>query len=219
MIHISSATTAWEMWKQLMMVKESRGRLGVLAMCWALYRATADESFEMVDYISKLRKLQEELHIMGSPVPDKDFVMILITLLLEAWDNYTSAYLGSSGNKLELQSHEIIAILLDEDQRCKGWSGSMIDSALQAKGKNKQGKGKDDSCYNFKLYQAIACTRIQYWANCNSQQLWVQVLVQSERWLRSSKASLSDRFESDNKLSSSWGIYKVNYWFIYLVSA
>ena len=40
--------------------------------------------------------------IMGSPVVDEDFVMILITLLPEAWDNYTSAYLGSSRNKPEL---------------------------------------------------------------------------------------------------------------------
>ena len=52
---------------------------------------------------------------MGSPVPDEDFVMILVTSLPESWDDYTSAYLGSSGNKPELRSHEIIAILLDED--------------------------------------------------------------------------------------------------------
>ena len=52
---------------------------------------------------------------MGSPVPDEDFVMILITSLPEAWDNYTLAYLGSSRNKPELRSHEIIAILLEED--------------------------------------------------------------------------------------------------------
>ena len=51
---------------------------------------------------------------MGSLVPDEDFIMILITLLLEAWNNYTLAYLGSSENKPEL-SHKIIAILLDED--------------------------------------------------------------------------------------------------------
>ena len=102
MIHISGATMAWEMWKQLKMVKESRGCLEILATHRALYRATANESFEMVDHVSKLRKLQEELHIMGSPVPDEDFIMILIMLLPEAWDNYTSAYLGSSRNKLEL---------------------------------------------------------------------------------------------------------------------
>jgi hypothetical protein len=74
----------------------------------------------MVNHIFKLRKLQEELHIMGSPVTDKDFVMILIKSLPEAWDNYTSVYLGSSSNKPEIRSHEIIAILLDEDRRRKG---------------------------------------------------------------------------------------------------
>ena len=151
---------AREMWKQLTMVKESRGQLGVLAMSQALYRATADESFEMVNHISKLQKLQEELHIMESPVLDEDFVMILITLLLQAWDNYTLAYLGSSRNKPELQSHKIIAILLDEDQRCKGQSGSMIDSALQAKEKNKHENEKDDGdkkkCYNCKKKGDIA---------------------------------------------------------------
>ena len=80
-----------------------------------MYRATANESFEIVDHISKSQKLQEELHIMGSPVPDEDFIIILITLLPEAWDNHTLTYLGSSENKPELQSHKIIAILLDED--------------------------------------------------------------------------------------------------------
>ena len=84
------------------MVKESQGRLGILATRRALYRATAGNDFEMVDHVSNLQKLQEELHLIGSTVPDKDFVMILITSLLEAWDNYTSAYLSSSSNKPEL---------------------------------------------------------------------------------------------------------------------
>ena len=69
----------------------------------------------MVD-ISKLRKLQEELHLMENKVTNEDFVMILITSLPESWDQYTSAYLGSSSNKLTLKSHELIAILLEEDR-------------------------------------------------------------------------------------------------------
>ena len=77
---------------------------------------TAEEGFDMVDHILKLRKLQEELHLMENKVTNEDFVMILITSLPESWDQYTSAYLGSSSNKLTLKSHELIAILLEEDR-------------------------------------------------------------------------------------------------------
>ena len=89
---------------------------------------------------------------MGSSVPDKDFVMILITSLPETLDNYTLAYLGSSGNKPELKSHEIITILLDEDRRCKGRSGNSGETTLQAKerGKGKKKENADKECYNCK---------------------------------------------------------------------
>ena len=60
----------------------------------------ADENnFDMVEHVSRLRQLQEELHLMDNKVNDEDFVMILITSLLESWNTYTSAYLESSGNK------------------------------------------------------------------------------------------------------------------------
>ena len=54
MIHISGATTARKMWSQLSLVKESKGRLGVLATRRALYGATAEEGFDMVSHISYL---------------------------------------------------------------------------------------------------------------------------------------------------------------------
>jgi hypothetical protein len=87
-IHISRAIMASDMWKQLSQVKESKGRLGVLATRRALYRASTIEGFNMVDHISNLRKLQEELHLMESLIMDEDFVMILIRFLPESWDNY-----------------------------------------------------------------------------------------------------------------------------------
>ncbi|KAF9538359.1 hypothetical protein CPC08DRAFT_738847 [Agrocybe pediades] len=54
MVHLTGASTAREMWDQLTTVKESKGRLGLLATRRALYQATAEEGFEMVDHISKL---------------------------------------------------------------------------------------------------------------------------------------------------------------------
>jgi hypothetical protein len=93
MIHIVGAQSASDMWKQLTLVKESRGKLGILATRRALYHSIAEEGFDLLEHISKLRKLQEELHLRGSLVSDEDFAMILILSLPESWDLYTSAYL------------------------------------------------------------------------------------------------------------------------------
>ncbi|CAA7258939.1 unnamed protein product [Cyclocybe aegerita] len=133
MVHVMGAETARQMWEQLTTVKESKGRLGVLATRRTLYRATAEEGFDMAEHIAKLRQLQEELHTMGSKISDEDFVMILITSLPESWDNYTSSYLGSSGNKPELKSQELVAILLEESRRRK--EREVGGMSLQAKGK------------------------------------------------------------------------------------
>ena len=151
MIHVSGATTARDMWDQLTMVKESKGQLGVLATRRALYRATAEEGFEMVTHISKLRQLQEELHIMGSLVSDEDFVMILLTSLPESWDNYTTSLFGSSGNKPNTKSHELVALLLEEDRRRKARNGESSATVLQVKAKGKSradNPNKDKECFN-----------------------------------------------------------------------
>ena len=99
-----------------------------------LYQMTTEEGFDMVDHISKLRKLQEELHLMENKVTNKDFVMILITSLPESWDQYTSAYLGLSSNKPTLKSHELVVILLEEDRQRHGRSDDSASGvAIQAK--------------------------------------------------------------------------------------
>jgi gag-polypeptide of LTR copia-type len=145
MIHISSAETARQMWDQLTMVKESKGQLRVLATCHALYQITAEEGFDMVEHVSKLCKLQEELHLMENKVPDEDFMMILIMLLPENWHQYTSMYLGSSSNKPTLNSHELITILLKEDRQQHGRSESDTATwvAMQAKNSLRGGRGSD----------------------------------------------------------------------------
>ena len=51
MIHISGTTTAHEMWSQLSLAKESKGQLGALATHWAIYRATAEGGFDIINHI------------------------------------------------------------------------------------------------------------------------------------------------------------------------
>jgi gag-polypeptide of LTR copia-type/Zinc knuckle len=144
------------MWDQLTMVKKSKGWLGVLATHCALYWITAKEGFDIVEYISKLCKLQEELNLMENKVPDEDFVMILITSLPESWDQYTSTYLGLSSNKPTLNSHELITILLEEDRQWhrRSESDTATRMAMQAKNASRGGRGLDSrkdetrKCFN-----------------------------------------------------------------------
>jgi hypothetical protein len=138
MVHILGANTAKEMWKQLTLVKESRGKMGILACRRALYRMIADEGFDLIEHISKMRKMQEELHLMGSKVSDEDFAMILVSSLPESWDLFTSAYLSTKSDGSSFTSHELVAILIEEDRRRRERTGDPRDVAMQARQQNWQ---------------------------------------------------------------------------------
>lgn len=119
MIHISSAVTAKKMWDQLKLVKEAHGHIVVLAAQRKFYRLYVKEGANIVEHITGFRKTQEEIHMMGSLVADEDFSLLLLPSLPESWDQFTSAYLGShsstSNEKVTVKSHELIAILLEEN--------------------------------------------------------------------------------------------------------
>ena len=86
---------------------------------------------------------------MGNLISDEDFMMMIATSLPGSWDNYMSSFLGSSGNKLSITSHELIAILLEEDRHCKAQNRESSGTALhvRAEGKGKP-KATDKECYN-----------------------------------------------------------------------
>ena len=154
MVHIIGATTASQMWKQLTLVKEPRGKMGILMARKALYRSEAEEGTELIDHISMLRRLQEELHLLGNVVPDDEFAMILLSSLPGSWDTFAAAYLGSKTEGTMLTSHELVAILLDEERRRKTKAGSSQDVAMHgkfAKGdRKKNSSDSDKECYNCK---------------------------------------------------------------------
>ena len=151
MVHISGAYTAKDIWRQLTMVKESKGRSGVIAVRRTLYKMDAKDDTDLVEHIGSLRQLQEELYNMGSIIADEDFAMILLSSLPENWDQFTSSYLGSkSGDKTAvLTSHELIAIILDEERRQKRRTveGEAAMKAKQAAASSSKNK-KDIECFN-----------------------------------------------------------------------
>ena len=114
-IHLTGTNTAKQMWDQLVMVKEPKGCLGILATRRALYQTTAEEGVDMIAHILKLRGLQNKLHSMDNLIADEDFVMIIITSLPESWDHFMGSFLGARGSMSTITSQELILLLLDED--------------------------------------------------------------------------------------------------------
>ncbi len=139
MIHITGAITAAEIWKQLKLVKEVRGKLGILSYCHCLYHTVADESTDIVEHITKMQRTQEELGMLRSQVSDEDFLILLITSLPESWDQFTTVYLGATGNNPTVTSYEFIAIIMEENcRRLEKSSGG--ESAMYGHGKSQHGR-------------------------------------------------------------------------------
>jgi hypothetical protein len=148
MVHIAGTKTVAEMWKQLRQVKERGGKLGILSHCRRLYHMVADDATDIAEHITELRRIQEELAILGSLVSDEDFLLLIISLLPESWDNFTSAYLGASSNAPTISSNEFISLVLEEN-RCRlektGDGGAAMYG--QAKEGDREGRKDGVECY------------------------------------------------------------------------
>jgi hypothetical protein len=150
MVHIAGAKTAAEMWSQLKQVKERGGKLGVLSHRRRLYRTIADDATDIAEHVTELRRIQEELAILGSLVSDEDFLLLIISSLPESWDNFTSAYLGASSNAPTISSHEFISLVLEENRRRleKNGDGSAAMYGQMKQGDERGGRKDRVECYN-----------------------------------------------------------------------
>ncbi|KAF7333956.1 hypothetical protein MSAN_02397600 [Mycena sanguinolenta] len=149
MVHIAGAKTAAEMWSQLKQVKERGGKLGILSLRRRLYRTIADDTTDITVHVTELRRIQEELAILGSIVSDEDFLLLIISSLPESWDSFTSAYLGASSNAPTITSHEFISLVLEEHRRRLEKNGDG-NSAMYGRAEQGDGRGekKRVECYN-----------------------------------------------------------------------
>lgn len=102
MVHLLLATTAKEMWDALVSVKEPRGVPGVFALRRKFYQRIMEEGAEMIAHIAGLRKIQNEIHLIGERISNKEFLAVLAMSLPESWDTFTQAYFGAT-NPMELR--------------------------------------------------------------------------------------------------------------------
>lgn len=153
MVHILGAKTAADMWKQLELVKQNRGRQGINALRHRFLHIQASDDTNIIFHIAELRKIQAELHLMGSIIADDDFSSTLVASLPESWDSFTAAYQGAHSNTATITSHELAAIIIEEYRRRNDKSGStevaMFMKGPKNRGKRPIGRGRDGrKCFN-----------------------------------------------------------------------
>ena len=68
--------------------------------------------------------MKENLNIMGHPLADDDFAMLLVTSLPKSWDTFISSYFGFKVSELRVKSLELITLIIDEDCHCHDKSNS-----------------------------------------------------------------------------------------------
>ena len=113
-------TTAREMWLSLCGLKDSTGKMAILRLRRSLYRTTMAKSADLVTHISSLKCYCNDLFELGNLIADDDFAMIILSSLLDSWENFNESYLGShTDTTTTISSGKLIKILIDEEKRRK----------------------------------------------------------------------------------------------------
>lgn len=116
LVHLAGVSTGAAMWKQLCKVNEPKGTLAVLSARRCLYRTVVHEDTPIIDHISSFRQAKENLSLLGNPMSNPDFAMLLVTSLSESWDTFTSLFFGSKSIST-ITSSELISLIVDEDKQ------------------------------------------------------------------------------------------------------
>jgi len=147
-VHVSQVTSVKQMWENLKAVHEHRRQQSITALRCTLYQMRARDGDDIVAHLTKMRLIQVELYHMGSIIPDRDLMNILVLSLPASWDPFTTSYLGSQTGDKVLTSQQFIAIIRDKCNCRKGNGGDRgMETVLTA-----QSVGDKQNCCGMFTY-------------------------------------------------------------------
>lgn len=161
LVYVTNAKEASDAWRILCDVFEPQGSMGLVLTHRKISRAECAKGMLMEEHIHVMCGYQEELALLGNPLPDTDFSITLLMSLLESWNTFISA----ANMNLLKNWHLLITRILKEDWRIRAKDGKDLALAAKGKGGKPSTKGKPGSnitCYNCQNQGHIAC-------NCQSK--------------------------------------------------
>jgi hypothetical protein len=143
LVYISGATTAKEAWDTLRQTYQLKGVISQVTTCRRFFWAECAEGSDVSEHIRYMRSLLDKIHAASetSVISDTESGFVLLVSLPELWNSFIQL-IDTTSDKLT--SAEIIARILQKDQRCKAREGAKEDSAMVAK----QPQKKCIKCFN-----------------------------------------------------------------------
>lgn len=117
MVHVTEAAMAEEMWNNLKSIHQVQGQQSVVVAKRNLFAMRAAEGVNIIEHVNEMKCQQNDLHLMGEIIMDKEYKSLLVMSLPDSWDAFTSSYLGThtdtQGTK-GITSQEITSLIIDE---------------------------------------------------------------------------------------------------------
>ena len=130
LMHVSSASSAREVWERLQDLYEAKGLANRLFLRRKLFTCQMSEGDTMIAHVNKVKAMGEQLEAIGAGVSDDDLVMTLLSSLPESYGGLIVA-LESRADDLSLEF--VISRLLHEETKRVEKSHVGGESAFVAK--------------------------------------------------------------------------------------
>lgn len=116
--HVIWSTTSKEAWDTLKENFNNASVWNATVLRRQFNRFTFKEGQPMEEQLRDLRKIYDQLRMMGDVIPDKQFASHIIQALPGSWDNFASSFLATIGE--EIKSVEVISRIRLEEARRNG---------------------------------------------------------------------------------------------------
>ena len=146
--------SAYEIWKELGSHFEKRSRMVSIDLRRRLQETRCAEKGDIIEHLTNLRTMRENLASMGESLSDTDFYAIIMGSLPSSYDSYLSA-LNATSSVLgsQLSSDDLMLTITEEHERrhlkSKGKSKEENTAFHTDSKKDKKGKSKrKGNCHN-----------------------------------------------------------------------
>ena len=114
LLHVSSASSAREVWERLQDLYEAKGLANCLFLRRKLFTCQMIEGDTMIAHINKVKAMGEQLEAIGAGVSDDDLVMTLLSSLPES---YGGLIVALESRADDLSPEFVISRLLHEETK------------------------------------------------------------------------------------------------------